>query len=86
MSNFHNDINADDQFIMHDAIEDSRPEWIENEDGSGQWSDGWDGDGPEYPSDDDAFFCYEDGDEWLGTGGYAEGGDWIGPSDADPGL
>ena len=34
--------------------------WIENEDGSGQWSDGWTG------NDDDAFFCYEDGDEWLG--------------------
>ena len=24
MSNFHNDINADDQFLMHDAIEDAR--------------------------------------------------------------
>ena len=68
MSNFHNDINADDQFIMHDAIEDSRPEWIENEDGSGQWSDGWTGD-----DDDDAFFCYEDGDEWLGPQHDTEG-------------
>ena len=24
MTNFHNDINADDQFLMHDAIEDAR--------------------------------------------------------------
>ena len=53
MTNHHNDINADDQFIMHDAIEDlildgasdeENPVWIENEDGTGQWSDGWDGD------------------------------------------
>ena len=40
MTNHHNDIKTDDQFLMHDAIEDSRAEWIENEDGSGQWSDG----------------------------------------------
>ena len=89
MTNHTNDIKTDDQFLMHDAIEDSRAEWIENEDGSGQWSDGWTGDDefePEYPSDDDAFFCYEDGDEWLGSGGSCETGDWIGPSDADPGL
>ena len=28
MSNFHNDINADDQFLMHDAIEDARFEGL----------------------------------------------------------
>ncbi len=53
MTNHHNDITTDDQFIMHDAMEDlildgasddNNPVWIENEDGTGQWSDGWDGD------------------------------------------
>jgi hypothetical protein len=53
MTNHHNDITTDDQFIMHDAIEDlildgasndNNPVWITNEDGTGQWSDGWDGD------------------------------------------
>ena len=67
--NFDNDLRADDLFIeadlrddlrLIDAAPDDVPVWIENEDGSGQWSDGWTGD------DDDAFFCYEDGDEWLG--------------------
>tara|TARA_Y100001937_G_scaffold106701_1_gene148642 strand:- start:215 stop:517 length:303 start_codon:yes stop_codon:yes gene_type:complete len=97
-TNFENDLRADDLFIESDmrdevrldgASPDDVPVWIENEDGSGQWSDGWVGDDefePEYPSDDDTFFCYEDGDEWLGTGGEFETGDWIGPSDADPGL
>jgi hypothetical protein len=28
MTNFHNDINADDQFLMHDAIEDARFEGL----------------------------------------------------------
>ena len=46
MTNYHNDISTDDQFIMHDAIEDlildgasddDNPVWIENEDGTGQW-------------------------------------------------
>ena len=87
-TNFENDLRADDLFIESDmrdevrldgASPDDVPVWIENEDGSGQWSDGWVG-------DDDTFFCYEDGDEWLGTGGEFETGDWIGPSDADPGL
>jgi len=68
-TNYRSDLNSDDQFLMHDAIEDARDDWE-----------------PEYPSDDDAFFCYEDGDEWLGTGGDWETGDWIGPSDADGGL
>ena len=42
-----------------------KPRWIENEDGSGYWSDGWTGD--EYGYTDDANdYPYEDGDEWLG--------------------
>jgi hypothetical protein len=68
-THFDNDIRTDDLFIesdlwddlrLSDASPDDVPVWIENEDGSGQWSDGWTG------NDDDAFFCYEDGDEWLG--------------------
>ena len=47
-TNFENDLRADDLFIeadlrLTDAAPDSVPVWIENEDGSGQWSDGWTG-------------------------------------------
>ena len=69
MTNYHNDINADDQFIMHDAMEDARDDWDCGPDPD------WDGN---YPGEDDI--------EWVGTGGDWETGDWIGPSDADPGL
>ena len=50
--NFDNDMRADDLFIeadlrdelrLTDAEPDDVPVWIENEDGSGQWSDGWTG-------------------------------------------
>ena len=89
MTNHTNDIKTDDQFLMHDAIEDVRldgashedvPVWIENEDGSGQWSDGWTGEDLPLYTDDDTFFCYEDGDEWLGTDMEIdpESGMWIG--------
>ena len=56
MTNYHNDIKTDDQFIMHDAMvdlpldgasDDDNPYWIENEDGTGQWSDGLDFDAPD---------------------------------------
>ena len=62
MTNYHNDITTDDQFIMHDAMEDlildgasddNNPVWIDNEDGTGQWSDGWDGDEPVVPAASD---------------------------------
>ncbi len=65
MTNHNNDISTDDQFIMHDAIEDlildgatndDNPVWIENEDGTGQWSDGWDGDDDTMPSSSDHHF------------------------------
>lgn len=61
--NYLNDIHADDLFIEADerdsipmtgADEHDVPVWIENEDGSGQWSDGWDGDMPE--CDDDPYY------------------------------
>ena len=51
-TNFENDLRADDLFIESDmrdevrldgASPDDVPVWIENEDGSGQWSDGWTG-------------------------------------------
>lgn len=41
------------------------PYWIEEEDGSGYWSDGWSGDEYGYTDDTDDY-PYEDGDEWLG--------------------
>ena len=76
-THFDNDIRAEDLFMESDLRDDLRlidaapddvPVWIENEDGTGQWSDGWTGDDlPLYDDDDDAFFCYEDGDEWLGS-------------------
>ena len=70
-THFDNDIRTDDLFVesdlrLIDAAPDDVPVWIENEDGSGQWSDGWTGDDLPLYTDDDAFFCYEDGDEWLG--------------------
>lgn len=49
-TNFDNDMRADDLFIeadlrdeiqLTDAEPNDVPVWIENEDGSGQWSDGW---------------------------------------------
>ena len=47
-TNIENDINSDNLTIesdlrMTDAAPDDSPVWIENEDGSGQWSDGWTG-------------------------------------------
>ena len=47
-TNIENDLRADDLFIesdlrLTDAAPDSSPVWIENEDGSGHWSDGWTG-------------------------------------------
>ena len=47
-TNIENDINSDDLTIesdlrMTDAAPNTSPVWIENEDGSGQWSDGWTG-------------------------------------------
>ena len=51
-TNFDNDMRADDLFIeadlrdemiqLTDAELNDVAVWIENEDGSGQWSDGWD--------------------------------------------
>jgi len=57
-TNYRSDLNSEDQIIMSDAMLDMEefenqcdvdeamgmPFWIENADGSGQWSDGWDGD------------------------------------------
>jgi len=49
--NYINDMRADDLFIeadlrdeiqLVDSVPDDVPVWVENEDGSGQWSDGWD--------------------------------------------
>ena len=47
-TNIENDINSDNLTIesdlrMTDAAPNTSPVWIENEDGSGQWSDGWTG-------------------------------------------
>ena len=62
-TNFDNDMRADELFIesdlrdelrLIDAAPDDVPVWIENEDGSGQWSDGWTGDDlPLYTGDED---------------------------------
>ena len=50
--NYNDEIRTDDLFIESDmrdevrldgASPDDVPVWIENEDGSGQWSDGWTG-------------------------------------------
>ena len=57
-THFDNDIRTDDLFIesdlwddlrLSDASPDDVPVWIENEDGSGQWSDGWTGNDDEMP-------------------------------------
>jgi len=41
-THIYNDILANDLFIDSDAYGDEVPVWIQNEDGTGYWSDGWD--------------------------------------------
>ena len=78
-TNYRSDLNSEEQIIMSDAMLDMEefenqcdmiaetPCWIENADGSGQWSDEWDGDdrhpGGEYEPERD----HEDDILWIGS-------------------
>ena len=64
--NNNNDTHNPDNHPVWDSFSPNNPVWIENEDGSGQWSDGWNGDTPELDSSDENNYDDEN-DSWRAT-------------------